>query len=575
MSPELKAALLPIAEVAAKLGIPAPYFEQLGRYGGKVKLGLLDDPAFPRKGKLILVTATTPTVSGEGKTVTSIGLTQGLEYVLRGTGKRVVLTSREPSLGPVFGMKGGAAGGGRSQVEPSEKINLHFHGDFHAITSAHNLLAALLDAHIFHGNDLQIAPETVTWPRALDMNDRGLRRIVTNMTGPKKDGSAPREGSNQPTGFVITAASEIMAILALARDREDLRERIATIIVAETKTGDPVRARDLGAVGPMMALLADAIEPNLVQTTEGTPAFVHAGPFANIAHGTSSIVSQDMALRLADYAVNECGFASDLGFEKYMNIVTRASGIEPAAAVLVTTAQSLKNQGQAMAAEQGGAGGQPGNVQPAQLQTDDLERGFVNLAKHVSILRGFGLPVVVAINHFPKDTDDELQRLKAWCDTHGLPSAFTEAFTRGAEGAADLARAVLAATANPAPTPAPAYSLESTLEEKIEAVATKVYGAAGVDYSDEVCIALARFERWGFGGIPVCIAKTQYSLSDDPKLTGAPTGWRLRVTGAALSAGAGFVVVTAGNMMLMPGLPKTSRAAQIDVDAEGEIIGLR
>ncbi|RRA48385.1 formate--tetrahydrofolate ligase [Acidipila sp. EB88] len=556
----MKPQLLPIAEVAAKLGVPEQYFEQVGRYGGKVKLGLLDDPAFPRKGKLILVTATTPTVSGEGKTVTSIGLTQGLEHVLQGTGKRVVLTSREPSLGPVFGMKGGAAGGGLSQVEPSEKINLHFHGDFHAITSAHNLLAALLDAHIFHGNDLGIDPATVTWPRALDMNDRGLRRITTNVAGPKKDGSAPREGSNQNSGFVITAASEIMAILALATDRENLRERISAIIVAETKTGEPVRARDLDAVGPMMALLAEAIEPNLVQTTSGTPAFVHAGPFANIAHGTSSIVSQEIALRLADYAVNECGFASDLGLEKYMDIVTRISGIAPSAAVLVTTAQSLKNQGQAMPEEQG---------------KDELERGFTNLAKHVSILRGFGLPVVVGINHFPKDTDEELARLKGWCDQNGLPNAFTEAFTRGAEGAADLARAVLAATDGDAPKLTPTYSLDSTLEEKIEAVAMRVYGAEGVDYSDTAKAALARFEKWGFGKVPVCIAKTQYSLSDDPKLAGAPTGWRLKINNAVLSAGAGFVVLIAGNMMLMPGLPKASRAMGIDVDAQGEIVGLR
>ncbi len=552
--------LLPIAEVAAKLGMPEKYFEQVSRYGAKVKLGLLEDPAFPRRGKLILVTATTPTVSGEGKTVTSIGLTQGLEHVLQGTGKRVVLCSREPSLGPVFGMKGGAAGGGRSQVEPSEKINLHFHGDFHAITSAHNLLAALVDAHIFHGNELGIDPATATWPRALDMNDRGLRRITTNVTGPAKDGGSAREGSNQRAGFVITAASEIMAILALARDRDNLRERLGRIIVAQNKSGEPVRASELDAVGPMMALLAEAIEPNLVQTTEGTPAFVHAGPFANIAHGTSSVVSQDMALRLADYAVNECGFASDLGLEKYMDIVTRESGIEPAAAVLVTTAQSLKNQGRAMA---------------ASGDADDLDRGFANLAKHVAILRGFGLPVVVAINRFPKDTDQELARLKGWCDGHGLASAFTEAFTRGAEGAAELARAVLAAADGPAPELKPTYALESSLADKVEAVATKVYGADGVDYSDAARAALARFARWGFGAVPVCIAKTQYSLSDDPKLAGAPTGWRLRVTDASLSAGAGFVVVIAGNMMLMPGLPKASRAAGIDVDAEGEIVGLR
>ncbi len=548
----MKPDLLPINEIAAKLEIPEKYLEPIGRHGAKVKLGLLDDPAFPRRGKLILVTATTPTVSGEGKTVTSIGLTQGLELVLKGTGKRAVLTSREPSLGPVFGMKGGAAGGGRAQVEPSEKINLHFHGDFHAITSAHNLLSALLDAHIFHGNELGIDPATVTWPRALDMNDRGLRRVTTNLAGPKKDGSAPREGSNQGAGFVITAASEIMAILALARSRDDLRERLGSIVVAQNKTGEPVRARDLDAVGPMMALLAEAIEPNLVQTTEGTPAFVHAGPFANIAHGTSSVVSQDMGLRVADYAVNECGFASDLGLEKYMDIVTRESGFMPAAAVLVTTAQSLKNQGEG-----------------------DLERGFANLGQHVAILQGFGLPVVVAINHFPKDTDEELARLKAWCDERGLPNAFTEAFTRGAEGAADLARAVLAVCDKPAPALTPAYALDEQLEKKIEAVATKVYGAAGVDYSDEARAALARFTGWGFGAVPVCIAKTQYSLSDDPKLPGAPTGWRLRVTGASLSAGAGFVVVIAGSMMLMPGLPKTSRAMGIDVDAEGAVTGLR
>ena len=552
--------LLPISAVAEKLGIPERYYEPIGRFGAKVKLELLGDAAYPRRGKLILVTATTPTVSGEGKTVTSIGLTQGLAQVLRGTGKRVVLTSREPSLGPVFGMKGGAAGGGRSQVEPSEKINLHFHGDFHAITAAHNLLAALLDAHIFHGNELGIDPAAVSWPRALDMNDRGLRRIVTNVAGPRKDGSAPREGSNQPAGFVITAASEIMAILALARDREDLRRRLSAIVVAETKRGEPVCAGDLEAVGPMMALLTEAIEPNLVQTSDGTPAFVHAGPFANIAHGTSSVVSQEIALRLADYAVNECGFASDLGLEKYMDIVMRAAGIEPAAAVLVTTAQSLKNQGEQMHSGSG---------------DDALARGFANLAKHVSILEGFGLPVVVAINHFPRDTEEELARLKAWCDTRGLPNAFTEAFTRGAEGAADLARAVLAVVDGPAPSLVAAYPLGATLEAKVEAVATRIYGADGVDFSESARAALARFAQWGFGNLPVCIAKTQYSLSDDPKRAGAPTGWRLQVADAKLSAGAGFVVVLAGNMMLMPGLPKSSRAMEIDVDAKGEITGLR
>jgi formate--tetrahydrofolate ligase len=552
--------LLPIEQVAEKLGLPQQYYERLGAHGAKVKLELLTDPDFPRKGKLILVTATTPTVSGEGKTVTSIGLTQGLERVLVGTGKRVVLTSREPSLGPVFGMKGGAAGGGRSQVEPSEKINLHFHGDFHAITSAHNLLAALLDAHIFHGNDLGIDPESVTWPRAMDMNDRGLRRIITNVAGPRADGSPPREGSNQKAGFVITAASEIMAIMALAGDREDLRRRIDAIIVARTKTGEPIYAEDLDATGPMMALLAEAILPNLVQTTEGTPAFVHTGPFGNIAHGTSSIISQEMGLRLADYAVNECGFASDLGLEKYIDIVSQISGLTPAAAVLVTTAQSLKNQGQAIEDAEG----------------DDLEKGFVNLAKHVCILRNFGLPIVVAINHFPNDTDEELARLKAWCDGESLASAFVEAFTRGSEGAADLAREVIRVIdAKPAPAITPAYQLDDSLETKIEKVATSVYGADGVTYTDLAREQLARFTDWGFGKVPVCIAKTQYSLSDNAKLPGAPRGWQLHVTNASLSAGAGFVVVTAGNMMLMPGLPKVSRAGQIDVNEDGDIVGLR
>ena len=558
----MRHSLLPIEEVAAKLGLPEHLYERLGAHGAKVKLDLLQDEVFSKGGalgKLILVTATTPTVSGEGKTVTSIGLTQGLERVLAGTGKRVVLTSREPSLGPVFGMKGGAAGGGRSQVEPSEKINLHFHGDFHAITSAHNLLSALLDAHIFHGNDLAVDPDTVTWPRAMDMNDRGLRRIVTNVAGPGKDGSAPREGSNQKSGFVITAASEVMAIMALARDREDLRRRLASIIVARTKGGDPVRAEALGATGPMMALLAEAIMPNLVQTTEGTPALVHTGPFGNIAHGTSSIISQQMGLRLADYAVNECGFASDLGLEKYIDIVAPISGLTPAAAVLVTTAQSLKNQGNAM---------------PAEGDKDALERGFANLAKHLAILRGFGLPVVVAINHFPNDTEEELARLSAWCQKSGVPSAFVEAFTRGSEGAAELARAVLGLVDNcPTPVIRPSCALSDPLEEKIRKVATGVYGADSVTYTDQAREQLARFTAWGFGEVPVCIAKTQYSLSDNAKLAGAPTGWQLHVTNATLSAGAGFVVVTAGNMMLMPGLPKVSRAGDIDVDVDGEIIG--
>src|SRR5690242_9016336 len=389
--------LIPIKDVARKLGIPEKYFEQVGPYGGKVRLELLSDPAFARRGKLILVTATTPTASGEGKTVTAIGLTQGLALA----GKKVVITSREPSLGPVFGMKGGAAGGGLSQIEPSAKINLHFHGDFHAISSAHNLLAALIDAHLFHGNDLNLDPERISWPRAMDMNDRALRRIAISLDS-KKD------GGGRKTGFVITAASEIMAIVALAKDIKDLRRRLDAIFVGVTREGKPVFARDLHATGGMMALLSEAILPNLVQTTDGTPAFVHAGPFGNIAHGTSSVISQQMGMRLADYVVNEAGFAADLGAEKYFDIVMQQSGNTPAAAVLVTTVQSLRNQGEG-----------------------DLQRGLPNFVRHLKNLRQFGAPVVAAINRFPSDTDADLKRLAAYCAEHGVTSALSQGFAKG------------------------------------------------------------------------------------------------------------------------------------------------
>ncbi len=541
----MKKNLLPIEAIASKLNLPSDLFEKRSPVSAKIGLELLQDEAFPIRGKLILVTATTPTVSGEGKTVTSIGLVQGLETI----GERAILTSREPSLGPVFGMKGGAAGGGQSQVEPSEKINLHFHGDFHAITSAHNLLAALIDSHLFHGNELGIDPAAVTWPRTLDMNDRALRNVIVQVTGPDKK---VRDGANRASGFLITAASEIMAILSLASGREDLRARLARIVVGAKKDGSPVTAGELGATGPMMALLAEAIEPNLVQTTEGTPALVHCGPFANIAHGTSSVVSQEMGLRLADYAVNETGFASDLGFEKYMDLVMPSSGIKPACAVLVTTVQSVRNQGEG-----------------------DLEAGFKNLEKHIGIVRGFGLPVVVAINRFPKDSDDELGVLREFCEGHGASFALSEAFARGGEGAAALARKVVEViAAHPAPELRTTYAASDSAVEKMTKVARAIYGADGVELSAVAAEKLAQFEAWGFGGLPVCIAKTQYSLSDDPKKMGAPTGWMLKVTDVSLSAGAGFLVVISGAMMLMPGLPKASRAMGIDVDAAGEITGM-
>lgn len=534
--------LLPIQSIVQKLNLPNELVDQLGPFGAKVKLDLLNRADFPRRGKLILVTATTPTKSGEGKTVTAIGLTQGLERI----GKRAIITSREPSLGPVFGMKGGAAGGGRSQIEPAEKINLHFHGDFHAITSAHNLLAALIDSHLFHGNDLNLDPDRITFPRALDMNDRALRHIHVSVGG-------KRDGANRSAGFLITAASEIMAILALAKDRADLRERLSSIIVGTTRSGEPVRAAQLGAVGGMMALLGDALLPNLVQTTEGTPALVHCGPFANIAHGTSSVISQAMGLQLADYVVNEAGFASDLGCEKYMDIVMPSSGIRPSAAVLVTTVQSLRSQGE---------GG-------------DMEKGFANLRKHISILQGFGLPTIVAINRFPQNSEEDLARLKAYCLEQGATCVFSEAFARGAEGGVALAEEVVRTIdANPDVQPHGVYAPQDSPQEKVRKVARTVYGAADVAFSPQAEEKLQRFSGWGYGGLPVCIAKTQYSLSDNPALLGAPEGWTLQITDVALSAGAGFLVAISGSMMLMPGLPKESRAAAIDVDAQGEIIGL-
>ncbi len=541
----MKKDLLSIEAVAAKLKLPDNLYERRSSVSAKLSLDILTDARFERRGKLVLVTATTPTVSGEGKTVTSIGLVQGLEKI----GKRAILSSREPSLGPVFGMKGGAAGGGQSQVEPAEKINLHFHGDFHAITSAHNLLAALIDAHLFHGNELDLDPGGITWPRTLDMNDRALRSITVSVTAPDRK---QRDGSNRASSFLITAASEIMAILSLAAGREDLRTRLAGIVVGQNRSGEPVRAADLNAVGPMMALLSEALLPNLVQTTEGTPAMVHCGPFANIAHGTSSVVSQQMGLRLADYVVNETGFASDLGFEKYMDLVSSMSGIKPSAAVLVTTVQSVKQQGEG-----------------------DLDGGAANLAKHIAIVRGFGLPAVVAINRFPNDTDEELDRLRGFCETRGAAFALSEAYAKGGEGAAALAHKVVEVIdASPDPVLTRTYEAEDSAMEKITKVARSIYGADSVELSERARASLERFTRWGFGALPICVAKTQYSLTDDPKRLGAPTGWTLHVTDIGLSAGAGFLVVIAGAMMLMPGLPKVSRALDIDVDEAGEITGM-
>ena len=532
--------MLPTEKIASKLALDQRHLVRCSEYGYKIKLSVLDDPAIQRRGKLILVTATNPTKAGEGKTVVSIGLAQALEQL----GNTAIVTLRQPSLGPVFGQKGGGTGGGCASVEPAARINLHFHGDFHAIAAAHNLLAAVIDAHVFHGNELDLEPNQITWPRTIDINDRALRHITIG--GTKSSGPA------RSTGFIITAASEIMAILALAKDRDDLRCRLDAIVVGWNRLGQPVRAADFGITGSMMALLNDAIEPNLVQTAEGTPALVHIGPFGNIAHGTSSVLSQTMGLRLADYVVNEVGFGSELGAEKYFDLVMRSSGLVPSAVVLVTTIRSLKLQGRG-----------------------SLTEGLPHLAKHVHILRGFGVPGIVGINRFADDTDTELNAVGQFCSQLGEPCVVTDAFTQGGKGARELATEVIAAVrTSPESNVRPIYSLDSTPEQKITTVAQQVYGAASVVFGDSAREKLQRFTRCGFGALPVCLAKTQYSLSDNLEIMGVPTGWTLHVTDVLLSAGAGFIVIVSGNMVLMPGLGKTLRGFDIDVDADGNITGL-
>jgi formate--tetrahydrofolate ligase len=538
----------PIRHIAEGLGVPSEYVVPYGQHVAKVKLDLLSDARFQEKGKLIMVTAITPTTHGEGKTVVSIGLAQGIARLKR----RVVVTSREPSLGPVFGLKGGATGGGRSRVLPSERINLHFTGDFHAITSAHNLLAAAIDAHIFHGNELRLDVNSISWPRTMDMNDRALRNVVVGLGG--KTNGVPRE-----TGFVITAASEIMAILALATSRADLRRRLEEIVVGFDAGGNPVRARDLRVVGAMMVLLDEALMPNLVQTTEAVPAFVHAGPFANIAHGTSSVISHRMGLRLADYVVNESGFAADLGAEKYFDLVMPSSGLTPAAAVIVVTAKALAAHGAGPGISNG---------------VDAVTNGLANLRRHLRSLREFGVTPVVAINKFPSDTAEELDLIRAFCAEAGVECALADVFDKGGEGALELAEKVIAAADASDGGARPLYSPELGLEAKIETVAHRIYGAGEVHFAAGARKKLKKFADLGYGTFPVCMAKTHSSITDDPKVLNAPEGWTLMVSDAHLSAGAGFVVAVAGAMMLMPGLPKTPQAVHLDVDEEGRIVGM-
>jgi formate--tetrahydrofolate ligase len=533
----------PINEIADRLGLPADLLEPYGRFTAKIQLDVLE--RFPkRRGKLVLITAITPTLSGEGKTVTTIGLTQGL--VKRG--HSAVAALREPSLGPVFGQKGGATGGGKASLAPLDKINLHFNGDFHAITSANNLLAALIDTHLHFGNELGIDPKEITWPRAMDMNDRSLRQIAAGLGG-------RANGPARETGFVITAASEIMAILALSESRADLRRRLGEIVVGFTYSGAPVRAADLKAVGPMMVLLNEALLPNLVQTTEGAPAIVHCGPFANIAHGTSSVLAQRIGLHLADYVVNETGFAADLGAEKFFDLVMPMCGHVPSVAVVIVTLKALRAQGG------------PDNAL--------VSAGFPNLQRHLDNLKRWGVPAVVALNRFPGDTEADLEQVRTFCASLGVEAAFSEGYARGGEGMVDLADKVVAAAAKSDPAAVkPLYDRDAPLAVKLGEIATKVYGAATVSIKPAARTRLQQFEKLGYGKLPVCIAKTQYSFTDDAKVLGAPSGWTLNISEATLSAGAGFVVAIAGSMMLMPGLGKTPQAQKLDVDDHGNVQGM-
>jgi formate--tetrahydrofolate ligase len=546
-----EAVLAPIGEIAAAAGILPEELRPYGTNRAKISLAVLDRLREAPDGKLIITTAITPTKAGEGKTTTSVSLTQGLGRI----GKRAILALREPSMGPVFGIKGGGTGGGYAQVVPMEEINLHFNGDFHAITAAHNLLSAALDASIFHGNPLGIDPQTITWPRTLDVNDRELRNTVIGLGG--KAHGVPRQ-----EGFVITAASEIMAILALASDLHDLRARLGRIIVASTYDGDPVTAEDLRVAGAMTVVMRDAIEPNLVQTLEHQPVLLHAGPFGNIAHANNSIIEDRVALKLADYVVTEAGFASDLGFQKFCDIVCRLGGFAPSAGVLVTTVRATKSHG---------------GMAFADLGTEDLEalrRGIDNLRAHIQILREYGLPCVVSINNFPSDTDAEITLIRDLAVEAGAETVVVNrGFALGGDGAVELAEAVVHVADQPN-TFHPLTPDGTSLRDQIEAIATKLYGAEGVDYLPQAEKDLARMEQLGFGTVPVCMAKTHLSLSHDPLLLNRPTGFRLPVRGVVPSAGAGFVVVLCGDMQRMPGLGRTPNFMGVDIDTDGRTVGL-
>ena len=545
------AELMPITEVAERIGIEPKDLEVYGKYKAKLSEEYIEKISKNPEGKLILVTAINPTPAGEGKTTTTVGLGQAFDKL----GKRAVITLREPSLGPCFGIKGGAAGGGYAQVVPMEDLNLHFTGDFHAITSANNLLAALLDNHIQQGNLLRIDPRQIVWKRCLDMNDRVLRNIVIGMGG-------KANGMVREDHFVITVASEIMAILCLASDFRDLKERLARIIVAYDDSGNPVTAKDLQAVGAMAALLKDAMKPNLIQTLEHTPALVHGGPFANIAHGCNSVMATKAALHMADYVITEAGFGADLGAEKFFDIKCRMADLKPDAVVLVATIRALKYNG---------------GVAKEDLSRKDmgaLQAGIVNLEKHIENIHKYGVPIVVTLNAFSSDTPEEISYVRRFCEDRDCEFAISEVWEKGGEGGTALARKILDTLEHKESFFEPLYEDRLSLTEKIHVVASEIYGAGGVTYSAAAKKQLDKLQQDGFGKLPVCIAKTQYSLSDDPKLLGRPVGFEMHVREVYVSAGAGFVVALTGDVMTMPGLPKTPAAYRIDVDDEGKIVGL-
>lgn len=548
--------LITLESLASRAGLDPDALERYGRHVAKVPLNAFDTTA-PR-GKLVLVTAITPTPLGEGKTATAVGLAQGLAQL----GHRATVALRQPSLGPTFGVKGGAAGGGLSQVLPMESMNLHLTGDTHAVTAAHNLLAAMVDNHLHQGNVFDLDPRSITWRRVVDINDRSLRMIVIGL-GSRADGVA------RQTGFDITAASEVMVILALSTSLADLRERLGRIVVGFTREGRPVTAEDLKAAGAMAVLLRDAIKPNLLQTTENTPALVHAGPFGNIATGHSSIVADRVGLAMGDYLVTEAGFGSDMGAERFVNVISRTCGIEPSAAVLVATVRALKSHS-------GRFNVVAGKALPVEMlaeNPEDVELGSANLTRHLQILRGFGLPVVVAINAFPTDHPTEHEVIRRVARQAGAHVAVTTAVAEGGVGAIELAREVVAACRTPSVL-RHTYELDEPLTAKIEAIAAQVYGTLDVDYNPAAAADLARFERLGFGGLPVVIAKTHLSLSDDPKLKGAPRGWRLHVREVRLAAGAGYVYAICGDMRTMPGLNAHPAAESMDLDPDGNVVGL-